>query len=173
MIDLSIQNLSRRLMTNLKKLSCYGRSEFETLVRNVWKGLVPPGTIVISIENTESSGSGSPHVLESSEDVLNLEFDDIAVPHIDLGGGIELFGISDSQASKIVDFIQSRLGSNIVVHCSAGKSRSQGIVRFVLDAFPEEYTEADTREDNPCISPNFFVTGKLKRILWKSKFNDT
>ena len=70
------------------------------------------------------------------------------------------------EAFKIVYFIDKeiKLGAkNIIIHCSAGISRSQGIVRYILDNYGDTY-DIVTREDNPCITQNYHVVRMLKIV---------
>jgi hypothetical protein len=70
------------------------------------------------------------------------------------------------EALKIALFIDNQIKSgvkNIIIHCSAGISRSQGIVRYILDTYGDTY-DIVTREDNPCITPNYHVVRMLKRV---------
>ena len=43
----------------------------------------------------------------------------------------------------------------------------QGVVRFILDMYPEIYDESCTRPENKCVSPNIYVVGELKRAYYK------
>lgn len=68
------------------------------------------------------------------------------------------------QAVKIVRFIDSHIQrdvNTIYVHCSAGRSRSQGVVRYVLDTYPD--ISWTTNPLNPCLTPNYYVVRMLKR----------
>ena len=88
------------------------------------------------------------HMLCDSVNVLNVEFKDDD-------------SLSLETALRICKFIQDNIGKNFYIHCSAGKSRSQGVVRYMLDAYPE--VKWETRTDNPCITPNYHVVVQLKR----------
>lgn len=90
---------------------------------------------------------------------------DWEVPYKNCNTGV-LKAMSYMDASVIVSFIQQKLSEGIrtfVIHCSAGISRSQGIVRFILDTYSDRY-DIVTRPDNPCITPNVHVVRMLKRI---------
>lgn len=69
-------------------------------------------------------------------------------------------------AFKTVKFIKYQLEvmevDDIIIHCSAGISRSQGVVRYILDTYSDRYY-IHTRADNPCITPNMHVVRMLKR----------
>ena len=68
---------------------------------------------------------------------------------------------------KLAEFIENNINSDFYVHCEAGYSRSQGVVRYILDVYGEENFE--TRRCNPCRTPNLFVTAMLKRAYRKIK----
>lgn len=76
---------------------------------------------------------------------------------------VELHAMNYEEAIKLCKFIDKNIkeGNNIYVHCSAGASRSQGVVRYILDTYPE--IEWKTREENPCLTPNYHVVRMLKR----------
>ena len=70
-----------------------------------------------------------------------------------------------NDAKRLVEFIDDRIrnyGDNIFVHCAAGTSRSQAIVRYILDTYPD--IEWKTRDSNPCITPNIHIVRMLKRM---------
>ena len=78
----------------------------------------------------------------------------------------KLKAMSYMDAYMIVNFIHNMLIRGVrtfVIHCSAGISRSQGIVRFIQDTYSDRY-DIVTRKDNPCITPNIHVVRMLKRI---------
>lgn len=57
----------------------------------------------------------------------------------------------------------------IYVHCTAGASRSQGVVRYILDTYSNEYN-INTNPNNPCLTPNSHVVLMLKRA-YRELFN--
>lgn len=151
----------------MKKVYCYSREGFKKLL-TTWPGEnLPAGTAVISIAETPECRkyygweSEELHLLPSGPEVLNLEFDDISEETRP-----PFTGMTQDQARQIIEFIDSHKDCDLVVHCRAGKSRSQGVVRFILDYYPEIWGE--TNPENPCVSPNYFVVAGLKRILWKN-----
>lgn len=79
---------------------------------------------------------------------------------------INLHALDYDQARTIVKFIEEHRNCDFYIHCSAGVSRSQGIVRYVMDT----YGDYETNPDNPCICPNIHVTRMLKRI-YREKYN--
>lgn len=50
----------------------------------------------------------------------------------------------------------------VYIHCAAGISRSQGVVRYILDTYGYDY-DIKTNPNNPCIAPNAHVVMMLKR----------
>lgn len=107
----------------------------------------------------------SEHFLEDGENVLNLEFDDLSQDFEYQGHVFKT--ITDEQAKRIVDFIEGHLEMNILIHCKAGKSRSQGVWRFIIDMFPDYYSECEENKQNPCLTPNMEVVRKLKRAYYE------
>ena len=56
------------------------------------------------------------------------------------------------------------MGKDFWIHCRAGQSRSQGIVRYILDCYPDIVWK--TRLDNPCETPpNIDVVAKLEKNI--------
>ena len=104
------------------------------------------------------------HYLLDSDNVCNVNFDDLEKDII-FTDNIVFRTISEEQAKKIVLFIEKNLGKNFLIHCRAGMSRSQGVVRFILDTYPD-YRE---HPDNHCITPNREVVRKLKNEYYKIK----
>ena len=111
--------------------------------------------------------------------VMNLEFDDVG-KDFDFTYNTNVFGsadevdarlihfktISEEQAKECVDFIDNNIGKTFVIHCRAGRSRSQAIYRYIVDMY-EEYKDCKGNLDNPCLTPNQEVVRKLKREYYK------
>lgn len=157
----------------IRKIYCYSRSEFENIcIQNGWKeDNVPLDKAFISICSTDDVKSAilkdsEPHYFkEDSDQVLNIDFDDIATPFefLDEDGLKMAIGISLPQAIKIVRFVDKNIGSrDFLVHCRAGQSRSQAVVRYIIWMYGRLY-EIETRKDNPPITPNPFVLHTLKK----------
>ena len=69
------------------------------------------------------------------------------------------------EAFDLVKWIDKRIhdfDNTIYIHCGAGASRSQGVVRYILDTYGDEF-DIKTRDSNPCLTPNVHVTMMLKR----------
>lgn len=160
----------------MKKVYCFSHQDFDKYCQdNGWSDdALPKDKCFISI-------CGSPecqkYYLEEtechwfkkdSEQVINLDFDDISVESFDWKGHT-FHGITEEQAKHLVDFILKNKGSDFYIHCRAGVSRSQGVTRFILDIFPEEYEVGNLK--NPCLTPNYYVLSTLKKIFYE-KFDN-
>ena len=109
-----------------------------------------------------------------ADNVLNLAFDDINDEEF-FYKGVNFKGLSDEQAEQIVDFIEKHKGKDFYISCHAGRSRSVGVARYLLDIYGEEYgyfEKESTKKGNPILTPNIFVLTKLKRIYYKKYFGD-
>ena len=125
----------------------------------------------------------------NSPNILNIEFDDLD-PALWLGLDFDpdnaskedfIYGKKSSygkspvaldweKAKVIVDFVVANIGKDFYVHCSAGVSRSQAVVRFILDCFSfpgNGRYNYKTRPDNPCVTPNMHVLRMLKRTYMR------
>lgn len=160
-------------------LICYSYGMFvKRLLDEGWSdGNLPDEWVFISIGNHIPDKNES-HPLNDCESVLNLDFDDISGyrlwesitdykwTEVEKEMNKDVYGMSVEQAGVLFEFLDRSIGKNVMVHCSAGLSRSQGVVRFLLDMYPEVYSEKDTNPDNPCRIPNLYVTSLLKREFW-------
>lgn len=100
------------------------------------------------------------HYIASSDNVLNLNFDDVIedIKGKDNDGKDVLYkAITEEQADKIISFIEKNLDKHIIIHCRAGKSRSQGVYRAIMDCYGDYYGECPYNNINPCITPNIEV----------------
>ena len=74
------------------------------------------------------------------------------------------------QAYRMVEFIDNMMTDDsidaIYVHCTAGLSRSQGVVRYIIDTYDGNGYEIEINKNNPCMTPNAHVTLMLKRVSW-------
>lgn len=68
-----------------------------------------------------------------------------------------------NEAARLVMFIDKyvKSGADFYIHCGAGISRSQAVVRYILDVYVN--TNWETRKSNPCITPNEHIVRMLKR----------
>ena len=109
------------------------------------------------------------HHLESSDTVLNVDFDDVDNDtEID---GYKIMAISEEQSREIYYFICKNKDKHIIVHCRAGRSRSQGVVRAILDMFADTYQECYLNGINPCTTPNMEVVRKIKRQFYINSYS--
>lgn len=158
----------------MAKVLCYSENDFKKIMKdNGWLNEkdLPENVAIISIIGSPDcrkyylEDEESNHWFSSPTDnkILNLEFDDITEDEVEWNGYI-FYPISENQAKEAVKFIEKNIGKDFYIHCRAGKSRSQAFVRFILDFWPEIYTE--TNPNNPCQTPNIYVLTNLKRIMW-------
>ena len=92
--------------------------------------------------------------------MFNVDFDDIDTAIRDCGDFVATC-ITPEQASAMVKFIIEHCNCDFYIHCNAGKSRSQAVVRYIKD-FLGQTCEIETRADNPCLLPNVFVLNALR-----------
>lgn len=158
------------------KIICFSKRNFEKYCsEHGFSDANPPRDFaVISIccnpeVATRVLRDGDPHFFsEDHENVLNVEFDDITVDvdYFDMRDDgdhsepVTAQGITNETAGKIVRFIESHKDMDIMVHCRAGKSRSQAVTRYVLDFYPDHN---ETNPDNPCVHYNVHTYFKLKK----------
>lgn len=86
--------------------------------------------------------------------------------------GYDMVHILDyEEAFNLVDWIDWRIkhDNTIYIHCAAGISRSQGVVRYILDTYGYDYN-IKTNPNNPCLTPNAHVVMMLKRA-YRQLFN--
>jgi hypothetical protein len=175
-----------------RKLLCYSESDFNKLMDAwQWKDGPAPGTSVISIGSINEE---SVHRFESSLNVFNLDVDDVGPVWWEKEGYTyddaqdDYFNHGDSQHSvmfnldngtHIMNFAEAEhlymfihlaveREDDIIVHCGAGISRSQAVVRYILDSYPE--INWHTRESNPCIVPNMHIVLMLKRVFYIKEY---
>lgn len=176
---------------NRQKLLCYSHAEFDAIMEgNEWfegEGFPMNHVAVISIcsPNDEDPDHWFSDMYRPDK-ILNVDFDDVS-PEQWLGNdkydialgvqsskdfeyylkdeGITLKAITFDQANKIVEFINRNKDCHFYVHCSAGLSRSQAVVRYILDTYPEVHW--DLNPNNPPKTPNMHVLRMLKRALMR------
>lgn len=129
----------------MNKVLVYSKAEFHNVVEESREGKA-----YISIEGTSEcikyyiKDDDNEHLLPSSSDVINLDFDDVTEDKFKYKGHI-FSTITMNQAKEVVDFVIRNIGKDIIVHCKAGRSRSQAVGRFIIDCFPDEYREDEKR----------------------------
>ena len=155
----------------VNKLYCFSREEFNEFCKDWNSTDYPENSAFISICNTKFGDflfidEITHHFKEETNEIINLDFEDITEPSITYQGKT-MYAISEDDAKRLVEFIDSNIGKDFYVHCEAGLSRSQGVVRYILDIYGEDNFE--TRKNNPCRTPNLYVTAMLKREYYKLK----
>lgn len=155
-----------------KKLWCVGLNEFKKLyIENKWDKKVPDNIAIISIISSKDiKEKDEIHLCNEASNVLNLDFDDASpVSYLnEIDATSETYEMQDGKvlqfftpdmANKVLEFIKKNKGRDFYVHCNAGISRSQAIVRFMLNNI--RYNGWETNPNNPCMYPNGFVYQKL------------
>ena len=123
-------------------------------------------TSYISIEGTPEciehwiKDDDNDHLLPSGPHVLNLNFDDVTEDEYEYEGHI-FRTISFDEAREILDFVERQKGRDLVIHCKAGRSRSQAVARFIVDCFPDDWVGNRLLE-----TYNPEVLGRLKRVYY-------
>ena len=76
------------------------------------------------------------------------------------------------EAYNLVDWIDWRIkhDETIYIHCAVGASRSQGVVRYIVDTYGEKY-DIRLNPDNPNNTYNPHVVMMLKRA-YRKFYND-
>jgi hypothetical protein len=132
--------------------------------RGLWdaEAYVPgPNTVCVSITEP-AGGPRSWRVVPLAKlqpgylAVLRLQFEDYDSLRLHPPDAV-LF--TPEQAKQVAEFVTLHRGQNILVHCSAGISRSGAIVDAVLQAFPEYEDRGNPRH------PNGHVRSLMKRAL--------
>lgn len=133
---------------------------------------LPKNVAIISICCTEPvknnynsagyNGAEDEHYFSDAENVFNVDFDDITSA-VEIYRDITATCITKEQAEKLVKFIEDHKECDFYIHCNAGKSRSQAVVRYICETYGDKY-EIKTREDNPCLYPNIYVLNELRHI---------
>ena len=160
----------------MQKLYCFSRQDFNDYcdIRGWTDDNLPGNSCFISICNTQDGSDYMfPEELEhhfkiETPEVINLNFDDTDEPRTLWNGKISLIGMSQEQADRLAEFIERNQTKDIYVHCEAGLSRSQGVVRYILDIYGDSH-EFELNRYNPCLTPNLYVTSLLKRAYYKIK----
>lgn len=148
----------------------YSKNDFEDVCeKNGWNDSnVPENIAFISIcchpdciQYVRFSDGDQHYFKEPHDNVLNIEFDDILEDSLEMGDSHKnAIGMTEADARVMHAFIKKHIGKDFMVHCRAGKSRSQGVFRYISDTYPGY----EGRPDNPCLYPNIRVTNLLKRI---------
>lgn len=158
----------------MQKLYCFNRRDFNNYCKERgWNSeTYPQNAAFISICNT-SGGSDFLFVDEithyfktETPEIINLDFEDVTEPEVIYMGKVNK-GISQEQADRLCEFIERNQDKDFYIHCEGGVSRSQGVVRYILDVYGEDHKFETLK--NPYINPNLYVTALLKRAYRKLK----
>lgn len=150
------------------KALCYCKTDFEDFCKaRGWNDTnVPEDWAFISICSTPDvarniiQDEDEHYFKEPHQNVLNVEFDDITSNEEQEDANTIAYGLSTEDSFKIVKFIRLHvsLGKNFLVHCRAGRSRSQAIVRYMLTT----YGTLEVSKYNPPTSWNSYVLDHLR-----------
>ena len=100
------------------------------------------------------------HIIERDHNNwINLEFDDISRDLV--WKGHKFKAITQEQADKIFNFIESNVGKDFIIHCRAGHSRSFAVGKFLVNFY--RYT-LKTPDWN---TPNSAVYGNLSHAYYQ------
>ena len=157
----------------MNTVTVYSKKDFRENIQEIKNNV---GVAVISIEGSDNcikhylepikKDFDNQHLLESSQNVLNVNFDDLTEDtEYD---GVLFKAITEEQANEIFNFIDQHLGYNFIIHCKAGQSRSQAVGKFILDVYKDKYKSG--RFGNPCITPNIKVLAELNAAFYR-KYN--
>lgn len=113
---------------------------------------------IISIIDVDSD---SKHIFEDSEKVINLEFNDVSESEENC--------LTEKQAKELYSFIDNNIGCDFIIHCEAGRSRSQAIGQYLLDMYGDVYCVNEVTAYNKPLTPNIHVLATLKREFYKDK----
>ena len=165
----------------MQKLYCYSAQTFKQIMDdNKWTNKTLPSSVacieicatpdVLEHYGNYFSLADKPWFMERKgfgpvpENVLKLNFDDITEEVVVIDDRKFAWGMNVDQAKQIVEFIDKNINKDFYIHCHAGKSRSQAIVRFILDFYPDH--DWETRPENPCRAEliNWRVYSLLKAV---------
>lgn len=152
-------------LMRMQKLLCYPR--YQILERYYADIEKDPRAVVISISSTTDhrplpSELGIPDT-EDKVRCLRLKFDDIG-PESNCRNAPSPRAMTEEEGEVIVEFIEKNIDANFYIHCDAGQSRSQAVVRFILECYGEG-RKWQLNPTNPPDTPNIYVLSTLKRIL--------
>lgn len=108
------------------------------------------------------------------ENVLRLWFDDVSkdinIPIIGTDKIKKVVAITEQQAKQIINFlshINPTTASILIIHCTAGVSRSGAVGEFAKEYFRPHINNIEFKNMNPNIAPNQHILILLKRLhLW-------
>lgn len=129
--------------------------------------------VCISCRQTPGHPYGGDYAFrEDDERYITLFFDD-CIPGkewFDKYPGAKPF--TEEQAAKVLDYIENAIArgdDKVIVHCSAGISRSGAIASFIVDNFTNMRYDEWKASYASWIQPNQYVYGLLRRELMRRK----
>ena len=148
------------------KIRVYSKKDFINLMEsnNLTSSNIEEvkSTIIISINDT----SGVSYFKENLENVLVLYFDDLTYLEAE-----DLTLFNKEHALKIIKFFEKfKDKENLIVHCSAGISRSGALALYFNDYLRQDYFQF--KKDNPKIIPNGFIYSLLRETYNEYKYKD-
>ena len=128
----------------------------------------------ISIVNTETCLKNymedfeTKHWFETNHsNVFNVDFDDISRDSFEWHG-YTILGMSDQQASDMVDFIERNMEGEVrkdfIIHCRAGVSRSQAVGMFLWDYYGDYFYD-----NTKWLETSYEHVGYNKHVYYKLK----
>lgn len=132
------------------KTFVYSRYEFKHYLdtyKDMNMGTLPRNTAYIEIEDQFVPF----YFDEDDHNIIRLRFDDAE--------SNEPRCMTEEQAEQLIDFIEDNIGSDFIIHCAAGQSRSAAIQRFIVDSY-QGYREGTIKH-----FANWHVVTTLKRKL--------
>ena len=142
---------------NKNKIKVFNREQFEDYVKN---GLSDNEAYI----EIFSGPKGYP-ILEESDKVIALDFEDfpenMRIPESSYQPTNPT--ITHEDAERLVLFIKKNLGSDFIIHCDAGVSRSQQVAEYILLEYWLYYEYDDKTSTHKHHVPQTIVLERLLR----------
>ena len=107
------------------------------------------------------------HGIKNSANFLNLVFDDLSLEECEKYNYDKSRLFNEMHANLIIDFIENNLDKlELIIHCSAGISRSGAVAEFINDYYVKE-NYFYFKKRNPKILPNMYIYNVLKNEYFK------
>lgn len=145
---MKVQVYSRKHMKEIE------HSEYDCLI-SIWS------TIALATQ----SYSDDDVPMDGWKDVLRLDFDDVVETKL----GMSLTMFDEEMAKKVIAFIEKNKGSNFVIHCDAGLSRSVGVASFMKDVYTYDMELFEIGSDQ---FRNIHVVNLLRRAWYEQEYGN-